>query len=86
MTLLKETRPIRDASNKAVYTADLSALLVGSAVYVQSQDAVTSDGWGPSVSQVTVTADGNAIASFQPGTAAEQPFLFDADSSQVASG
>jgi hypothetical protein len=85
-TLLNETRPIHDSSNKAVYTADLSPLLGGSAVYVRYQDAVTSDGWGPSVSQVTVTADGNVIASFQPGTTAEQPYLFDADSSQLASG
>jgi GxGYxYP putative glycoside hydrolase C-terminal domain/GxGYxY sequence motif in domain of unknown function N-terminal len=84
--LLKETRPIHDASNRAVYTADLSALLGDSAVYVQYQDAVSSDGWGPSVSQVTVMADGNVLASFQPGTAAEQPFLFDAGGSQTASG
>jgi len=85
-TLLKETQPITDASNKALYTADLTALLGGSAVYIRYQDAITSDGWGPSVSQVTVTADGNVIASFQPGSPAEQPFLFDADGSQLASG
>ena len=85
-TLLKVTQPVTDASNKATYTADLSPFLGGSAVYVRYQDAYPSDGWGPSVSQVTVTADGNVIASFQPGTAAEQPFLFDQDSSQIASG
>ncbi len=33
--------------------------------------------------QVTVTADGATIASFQPGIAAEQPCLFDAGGSQV---
>ncbi|HEY1986141.1 MAG TPA: GxGYxYP domain-containing protein [Terracidiphilus sp.] len=84
-TLLKVTQPVTDASNKATYTADLSAF-AGSAVYVRYQDAYSNDGWGPSVSQVTVTADGSVIASFQPGTAAEQPFLFDQDSSQLASG
>ncbi len=85
-TLLKVTQPVTDASNKNTYTVDLSAFLNGSAVYVKYQDAYPSDGWGPSVSQVTVTADGNVIASFQPGTSAETPFLFDADSSQLASG
>jgi hypothetical protein len=53
---------------------------------VKFQDAYTGDGWGPSVSQVTVTADGNVIASFQPASAGENAFLFDADSSQTASG
>lgn len=85
-TLLHETRPITDASNKALYTADLSSLLGGEAVYVRYQDAITSDGWGPSVSLVTVTADGNVIASFQPASSAEAPYLFDADSSQTTSG
>ncbi|MDQ2777363.1 MAG: hypothetical protein M3Y57_20960, partial [Acidobacteriota bacterium] len=33
----------------------------------------------------TVLADGNTIASFQPGTDAEKPFLYDPDSSQLAS-
>ena len=85
-TLLQVTQPVTDASNKATYTADLSSLLGGTAVYVRYQDAYSNTGWGPSVSQVTVTADGNVIASFQPGTSAETPFLFDPDSSQVASG
>lgn len=85
-TLLKVTSPVTDASNKATYTADLSGLLGAAAVYVRYQDAYPGDGWGPSVSQVTVTADGNVIASFQPGTAGEQPFLFDPDSSQLATG
>jgi hypothetical protein len=85
-TLLKVTQPVTDASNKATYTADLSSFVSGGTVYVRFQDAYPNDGWGPSVSQVTVTADGNAIASFQPGTNAETPFLFDADSSQIASG
>jgi len=85
-TLLKVTQPVTDASNKATYTADLSSFLSGPSVYVRYQDAYSNTGWGPSVSQVTVTADGNVIASFQPGTSAELPFLFDPDSSQLASG
>lgn len=86
-TLLKVSQPVTDASNSGTYTADLTPFLSGGpSVYVRYQDAYSNDGWGPSVSQVTVTADGNVIASFQPGTSAEQPFLFDQDSSQIASG
>ena len=85
-TLFKVSQPVTDASNKATYTADLSTFLNSPSVYVQYQDAYSNTGWGPSVSQVTVTADGNVIASFQPGTSAETPFLFDPDSSQLASG
>jgi hypothetical protein len=85
-TLLKVTAPVTDASNKATYTADLTPFLGKTSVYVQYQDAYSDTGWGPSVSQVTVTADGAVIASFQPGTNAELPFLFDPDSSQIASG
>jgi hypothetical protein len=86
-TLLEVSQPVTDASNKATYTADLTPFLSGGpSVFVRYQDAYSNTGWGPSVSQVTVTADGNVVASFQPGTSAEQPFLFDADSSQIASG
>jgi len=86
-TLLKVTAPVTDGSNKATYTADLTPFLSGgSSIYVRYQDAYSNTGWGPSVSQVTVTADGNVIASFQPGTSGEMAFLFDADSSQLASG
>ncbi|WP_150132974.1 hypothetical protein [Acidisarcina polymorpha] len=71
-TLLEVTAPVTDASNKTTYTVDLSPFLSGGpSVYVRYQDAYSNTGWGPSVSQVTVTADGNAIASFQPGTPAE---------------
>jgi dihydrodipicolinate synthase/N-acetylneuraminate lyase len=84
--LLEVTQPVTDASNKATYTVDLSSFLGKGSVYVRYQDAYSNTGWGPSVSQVTVTANGSTIASFQPGTSAELPFLFDADSSQIASG
>jgi hypothetical protein len=86
-TLLQVTQPVTDGSNKAVYTADLTPFLTsGGAVYVRWTDAYTNDGWGPSVDQVTVSADGNVIASFQPGSAGEAPYVFDLDSSQTASG
>jgi hypothetical protein len=85
-TLLRQETQVRDASNRAVYTADLSAFLGGEAVYVRYQDAFTNDGWGPSVSQVTVQADGNVIASFQPASDGDIPYLFDAGGSQTASG
>ncbi len=85
-TLLQETRPIMDSSNKATYTADLTSLLGGDAVYIRFTDAVPTDGWGPSVSQVTVTADNATLASFTPGTAAETPFLFEDNGSQIATG
>ncbi len=55
-------------------------------MYLRYQDANQNDGWGPSVSLVTILADGNAIATFQPASAAEAPYLFDADGSQTASG
>jgi hypothetical protein len=86
-TLLQVTQPVTDSSNKAVYTADLTPFLTtGGAVYVRWTDAYPSDGWGPSVDQVRVTADGNVIASFQPGSSGETPYVFDLDSSQTASG
>ncbi|HEX4808235.1 MAG TPA: GxGYxYP domain-containing protein [Bryobacteraceae bacterium] len=85
-TLLEQTTHVHDSSNKNTYTVDLTPFLGGQAVWVRFQDYFQNDGWGPSVQQVTVLADGNAIASFQPGTAAEQPFLYEADNSAIASG
>jgi putative glycoside hydrolase with GxGYxYP motif/GxGYxY motif-containing protein len=85
-TLLRATNRVTDASNRAVYTVDLSAFLGGEAVYLRYQDAFPDDGWGPSVSQVTVIADGNVIASFQPASAGENLYLFDAGGSQTTSG
>lgn len=84
-TLFQVTAPVTDASNKAVYTADLSSLLGTGSVYVRFQDAYPNDGWGPSVGQVTVLADGASIASFQPGTPAESSFLYEPDNSSLAS-
>lgn len=84
-TLFKVQQPVTDESNRGIYTADLTGLLGGKAVYVRYSDAYTNDGWGPSVAQVTITANGTVIASFQPGTDAEKPFLYEAGSSQLAS-
>lgn len=84
-TLLAQTTHVHDASNKNTYTADLTPLLGQQNVYVRFQDYFQTDGWGPSVQQVTVLADGATIASFQPGTAAEEPFLYEADRSSLAS-
>ncbi len=85
-TLIEETRDIRDASNRAVYTLDLTPFLGKEAVYLRFDDSITSDGWGPSVHTVTVQADGTTIAQFVPGTDAEAPFLYDSDHSQMATG
>lgn len=85
-TLAEETEPIRDESNKDTYTIDLSGQLGGEAVYVRFSDAFTNDGWGPSVQQVTVIADGETIADFQPTTAGEEPFVYDLDGSSIADG
>ena len=85
-TLGKVDQHVHDASNKATYTFDLTGQLGGDAVYLRFQNAYSNDGWGPSVQQVTVIADGQVIASFQPTTPAEQPYLFDADGSSIADG
>lgn len=85
-TLGRVAQHVHDGSNKATSTFDISRLLGGAAVYVRFQNAYPDDGWGPSVAQVTVQADGRPIADFQPGTPGEQGFLFDADGSAVASG
>lgn len=86
-TVLKVSQPVTDASNKGTYTADLTPFVTkNGSVYVRYGDAYTGDGWGPSVDQVTVVADNKVIASFVPGTAAEAPYLFENNGSQVASG
>lgn len=80
----RETEPVRDSSNRDVYELDLSAELGGEAVYLRFQDAFTNDGWGSSVSRVTVLADGQQIADFTANTPEEEAFLFDADGSAIA--
>lgn len=80
----REQDPIRDSSNRDVYELDLSAELGGEAVYLRFRDAFTNDGWGSSVSRVTVLADGQQIADFSANTPEEEAALFDADGSAIA--
>jgi len=76
-TVKQVTQPVTDNSNRAVYNLDLSSYLGGSAVYLRFQDAYTNDGWGPSVHQVTATADGQVVAQFTPCTSGEDQYVFD---------
>ncbi len=76
-TVKQVTQPVTDNSNRAVYNLDLSSFLGGSAVYLRFQDAYPNDGWGPSVHQVTATADGQVIAQFTPCTSGEDQYITD---------
>ncbi|HZR44570.1 MAG TPA: hypothetical protein VFB12_30945, partial [Ktedonobacteraceae bacterium] len=76
-TVQQVTQPVTDGSNKAVYNLDLSNYLGGQAVYLRFQDAYPQDGWGPSVYQVTVKADGQVVAQFTPCSSQEVQYIFD---------
>lgn len=76
-TVLAETEEIRDGSNRDVYDVDLSAFLGNEAAYLRFQDAFSVGGWGPSVRQITIEADGQVIAQFTPCTAGEADYIFD---------
>ncbi len=84
--VLEQTTQVHNSSNKGTYNVDLTSFLGTQSVYVRFQDSFQNQGFGPSVQQVTVLADGNVIASFQPTTADEDPFLYEEDNSAVASG
>lgn len=79
----RETRQIRDESNRDIYTFDLTPDLGSGEVYVRFGDSFGDDGWGASVLSVKVTANGTEIASFAPDTPAEAPFLFDGSRSSI---
>ncbi|WP_328992963.1 GxGYxYP family putative glycoside hydrolase [Kribbella sp. NBC_01245] len=79
----RETRQIRDSSNRGSYTFDVSADLGADGVFVRFQDSFRDDGWGPSVASVLVKADRAEFASFKPGDAAEASYLFDGLNSSV---
>ena len=79
----RETTQLRDGSNEATYTFDLTSGLGGEAVYLKFADAFGDDGWGSSMDQLTLKADGTTIASFAPDTAEEAKYLFDGEHSQV---
>lgn len=85
-TVLQENNPVTDGSNRKTYTIDLSNFLGGNAVYLRFQDAFPNDGWGPSVHQVTVNADGNVIAQFIGCSQQEEQYIFDHGNSQCALG
>jgi hypothetical protein len=81
--IARETRQIRDSSNRGSYTLDVSPALGKEAVYVRFQDSFGDDGWGPSVLSVSAKANGVEIANFKPGTDAETPYLFDGLNSSI---
>lgn len=81
--IARETRQIRDSSNRGSYTLDVSPGLGKEAVYVRFQDSFGDDGWGPSVASLSAKANGVEIANFLPGTDAEVPFLFDGLNSSI---
>ncbi|MEU7833707.1 GxGYxYP domain-containing protein [Nonomuraea sp. NPDC049129] len=82
--IARESERIRDSSNRAVRTFDLSQELSGQdGVYLRFQDSLGDDGWGASVGSVKVKADGKEIVSFIPGTEAEAPYLFDGLNSSI---
>jgi hypothetical protein len=76
--LARETEQIRDSSNRGTYTFDLSQEIEHAGVaFLRFEDAFPGDGWGPSVRAVSVSVDGAQAASFEPGTAGEEKYLFD---------
>ena len=81
--IARETRQIRDSSNRGNYDLDVSAKLGKEKVFVRFQDSFTNDGWGPSVSEVWVKANGTEIAHFKPNTPEEVPYLFDGANSSI---
>ncbi|MEU4232679.1 GxGYxYP domain-containing protein [Nonomuraea sp. NPDC026600] len=82
--IARESERVRDSSNRAVRTFDLSQELSGQdGVYLRFQDSLGDDGWGASVGSVKVKTDGKDIVSFIPGTDAEAPYLFDGLNSSI---
>ncbi|MFI5733368.1 GxGYxYP domain-containing protein [Kribbella sp. NPDC051587] len=81
--IARETRQIRDSSNRGNYDLDVSAKLGKGPVYVRWQDSFSDDGWGPSVSEVWVKANGVEIAHFKPNTPEEAQYLFDGANSSI---
>jgi hypothetical protein len=82
--IARETRQIRDSSNRGSYDLDVSAKLGGEeGVFVRFGDSFTDDGWGGSVLSVSVKANGTEIARFLPDTPEEAPYLFEAANSSI---
>ncbi|MFI5694256.1 GxGYxYP domain-containing protein [Kribbella sp. NPDC051586] len=83
LEIARETRQIRDSSNRGNFDLDVSAKLGKEKVFVRFQDSFTDDGWGPSVSEVWVKANGTEIAHFKPNTPEEAQYLFDGANSSI---
>ncbi|TDO52828.1 GxGYxY motif-containing protein [Kribbella sp. VKM Ac-2571] len=81
--IARETRQIRDSSNRGTYNLDVSSKLGKEAVYVRFADSFTDDGWGASILHVVVTANGAEIARFEPNSPEEAPYLFDGSHSSI---
>ncbi|TDZ27425.1 hypothetical protein C8035_v010371 [Colletotrichum spinosum] len=85
-TLLTTNSSVRDGSNNGTFKIGLTRFVNRrGVVYVNISDAFPGDGYGPSVYRVKLMVDGNrTIADFQPGTEAEDPYLFDDGGSHLA--
>jgi hypothetical protein len=58
-TVLKESQEIRDGSNKADRTVDITPFLgTDKTVYIRVSDSFPQDGWGGRVSHVSLTLHG----------------------------
>lgn len=84
--ILRENRPISNASNREVRELDLTPSLGGSAVYLRFRDSHPEDGWGAAVGEVVVRADGKEVARFTPPAESEKPFLYDSGGSGTSPG
>ncbi len=84
--ILRENRPISNASNREVRELDLTPFLGGSAVYLRFRDSHPEDGWGAAVGEVVVRADGKEVARFTPPAESEKPFLYDSGGSGTSPG
>jgi hypothetical protein len=73
--LLREEREVRDATNRRIYTADLSQFAGAQRVYLRFRDSFPQDGWGPGIRSVELTADGQAAESFTAATAGERDYI-----------
>ncbi|MFG1819917.1 GxGYxYP domain-containing protein [Kribbella sp. NPDC049174] len=81
--IARETRQIRDSSNRGSYDLDVSAKLGDDGVYVRFGDSFGDDGWGASILSVSVKANGTEIARFLPDTPEEAPYLFEGANSSI---
>ena len=84
--LLREEERVTDSSNLDTYTIDLTGQGGEDGLFLKIGDSFPDDGWGGAVHHVEITADGEVLASFVPGAADEEPFLFDSSGSSTKEG